>query len=182
MTRPAGLSVGGSKAPPPLPAGTGAPPPAAATPAAPLTPEEKAEKMSRIRAKVAAEILSTEQSYVESLTVLCDLFYEPAKQILSPEEVQGLFSNIAVIASFNKTFLAELQKRVGAWTNDSEIADLFDKYAQFLKVRSRLRLRLRFRGGAVRDGRVQQDTRRRWQSRTGQGTVRHGRARYGRAG
>ncbi len=90
--------------------------------------------MSRIRAKVAAEILSTEQSYVESLTVLCEVFVEPAKQALSPEEVSGLFSNIAVIASFNKTFLGELQTRLGAWTSESEIADLFDKYAQFLKM------------------------------------------------
>lgn len=96
----------------------------------------KQARMYRIRDKVAHEILSTEKSYVESLNVVCDIWLAglQASDVLSPEQLQALFSNIQVIRSFNKEFYHVLEDRLDKWEDSTTLADLFVKHAPFFRM------------------------------------------------
>jgi len=110
-----------------------------------LTPEQKeAEKLAkreRIRTKVAFEIESTELSYVESLETLVKTFIEPltaalpSEPIISKEDINNLFSNIASIAVLNRKFLTDLSARLVGWSNSTtQIGDVFLGFCPFFKM------------------------------------------------
>jgi hypothetical protein len=63
-------------------------------------------KRERTRRRIVGEIISTEQSYVDSLALLESVFIKPLQATLQAETVRTLFSNIQVqLLSFNHPFL-----------------------------------------------------------------------------
>jgi hypothetical protein len=118
--------------------------------AAPLSEEEaaaakaaeKAAKRERIRTKVAFEIESTEQSFVESLEALVRLYLQPLQTaadsddpILDKDEVSALFSNIHSICTLNKKFLSDFSARLQGWDNNATcIGDIFVSFAPIFKM------------------------------------------------
>eukprot|EP00466_Bigelowiella_natans_P003288 jgi/Bigna1/80538/fgenesh1_pg.72_\ len=69
---------------------------------------EKMAKRKRVRKRAIEEILSSEKSYVDSLTTVCNLFIfplktlakEPREEILSFEDIATVFSNIEPTVDF----------------------------------------------------------------------------------
>jgi len=67
---------------------------------------EKMAKRKRVRKRAIEEILSSEKSYVDSLTTVCNLFIfplktlakEPREEILSFEDIATVFSNIELLS------------------------------------------------------------------------------------
>lgn len=95
-------------------------------------PEEKA-KHERLRASVAAEILSSERTYVSQLETLIEVFLTPLRsltqgtsgsEIIDAEDVDNIFSNIQIIYGFNKEFLTALEGRLETWTDAQCIGDV----------------------------------------------------------
>ncbi|KAL7718098.1 Rho guanine nucleotide exchange factor [Entamoeba marina] len=86
---------------------------------------------------VAQELLSTEESYVQQLTVLVKNVVEPQLQqnaLLTPEQCKKIFSDIQMILSVNEQFLKSFQSIIHHWTSESKIGGLFIKLAPFLKI------------------------------------------------
>jgi len=84
------------------------------------------------RNKIAQEILATEQTYVNSLKVVVQLFLEPLrdpanKQIITTEDLRSIFSEIEVILGYNGKLLGEIEQRMEAWSFDSCLGDIFSK-------------------------------------------------------
>ncbi|KAJ2706918.1 hypothetical protein FB645_001213 [Coemansia sp. IMI 203386] len=101
------------------------------------------------RAKVAAEILETERTYVSGLGLIEKLYISPlllsAQQpaaILSRKEVRQMFANFPDIITLSRELLSQLESRLGPDANptwDAEtgrIGDIFLRIAPFLKMYS----------------------------------------------
>ncbi|KAJ2160311.1 hypothetical protein GGF46_002357 [Coemansia sp. RSA 552] len=101
------------------------------------------------RAQVAAEILATEQSYVDGLDLIEKLYIAPllasAQQqapILSRKEVRQLFANFPDIITLSRELLSQLEARLGPSVHPpwdpatGRIGDIFMRIAPFLKVYS----------------------------------------------
>lgn len=80
------------------------------------------DKAKRMRKTVVDEVLSTEQSYVDSLGTLVLLMRKPlmaasmsSKPILNAQQIETLFSNVNMIYDVNKRFLDELEIRIRNW-------------------------------------------------------------------
>eukprot|EP00466_Bigelowiella_natans_P006196 jgi/Bigna1/145246/aug1.96_g19954 len=89
------------------------------------------KKMSTKRQKVEAEIISSEEVYVKNLNELIKHFIHPLKsnqELLDPEDILKLFSNIELLCGFHVVFLADLKKK------DKEIHLTFQRMADFLKM------------------------------------------------
>lgn len=93
------------------------------------------------REKIARELLETEEKYVQALSAMVDVYYNPlmallneGKPILSYEEIETLFSVISVIHGLHKTFLTKLSDRLKKWTWDCSIGDLFIDLCRALKI------------------------------------------------
>jgi hypothetical protein len=105
-----------------------------------LSPEEKAaekaEKNKRVRRQISREIMTTEMTYVEGLAALVEVAmeYMRVNEVLTDVETQTLFSQAATIYTCNKNFCAELQARVEAYTDDTQLADLFVKFAPYFRM------------------------------------------------
>jgi len=104
---------------------------------------EKAAKRKRNRQRVIDEILSSEQSYVNSLTVLCNYFIfpmkklarEPKEAVLTSEEIQTIFSNIELLRSLNQTFMDNIKKEIDKGTEEkTDIGKTFMEFSQFFKM------------------------------------------------
>jgi hypothetical protein len=65
-------------------------------PPAVSVPEDEATKKQRFRRRVADEILSTEQSYVDSLRTVLDVFLDSMKNVLSKQDVESIFCDLPV--------------------------------------------------------------------------------------
>eukprot|EP01088_Endostelium_zonatum_P014587 TRINITY_DN3260_c0_g1_i1.p1 TRINITY_DN3260_c0_g1~~TRINITY_DN3260_c0_g1_i1.p1 ORF type:complete len:1010 (-),score=251.87 TRINITY_DN3260_c0_g1_i1:132-3161(-) len=67
---------------------------------------------SKMRAKVVEEFISTEESYVSDLSVICQIFLEPIKKhhMMDKPTIQTVFGNIESLYSVNSTFLASLKQ------------------------------------------------------------------------
>lgn len=105
-------------------------------------------KRQRKRGMIAAEILSTEDSYVRSLQQLVECFYRPMcslaeheshNRFRSPaatmEDVQVIFSNIVIIFEFQTTFLAQLREEYNHWPEKPQcIGAVFVRMGAFLKL------------------------------------------------
>ena len=94
------------------------------------------------RALIAAEILSTEETYVDSLGALLSCYIQPLlnvcrdlhRRILSEEQIASLSSNISAIALFNGKFLSDLSQRVDQWSAETKIGDLFIEFAHYFAM------------------------------------------------
>jgi len=93
--------------------------------------EEKEEKELK-RETVVAELISTEGSYLHNIQTLIFKFLHPlrsdSKIGVSKAQVEAIFSNIELLASFHTTFLMALQQ------NQKKISTVFLKYADYLKL------------------------------------------------
>lgn len=93
------------------------------------------------RARVATEILSTENVYVKSLKMIKSLFLDPLmastsspKPLLPLDDVKSIFSSLEVIVAYNERLLSQLQPRVESWSPNQRLGDIFIQICGFLKV------------------------------------------------
>ena len=108
-----------------------------------LTALSDTDKLSRLRAKIANEILTSETNYVESLSTLLGCFLQPlqtacnspdVKPIVTEEQLSILSSNINQIAQLNARFLSDIQDRIESWTEETCLGPLFLEFAHFFKI------------------------------------------------
>lgn len=85
-----------------------------------------------LRDKAAKEVLTSEQSYVKSLTQLAEVWQPGLKKLISEEDYQVIFGNIEQIRVLNLSLLTELEKRMRAWNDTQKIADVFIKLSASL--------------------------------------------------
>lgn len=108
--------------------------------------EEKAVGSEDKRHQVAAEMLSTEKTYVSNLELVTKCYMEPLKALaitdegkekgISPQTIRLLFSNTAILLKYNQTLLVDLQSRLTTWGRNSKLGDIFMKMASFLMIYS----------------------------------------------
>lgn len=97
--------------------------------------------MATQRKRVAEELLSTEETFVENLRILCDVFIGPLEQrekkfprIVHEPRLAVFFSSIKQLFALNFKLASDLQSRVKS-TNETQIlGDLFRSYAPYFKM------------------------------------------------
>jgi len=96
----------------------------------------RCRKLHAYRSRVAAEILSTEETFVHVVTSIVELFLEPMRRdgMLDEAALRAIFSNIEIIAGINRTLLEDLRERHGAWHPNQCVGDIFLGITDFLKV------------------------------------------------
>ncbi|KAL6062833.1 putative Cell division control protein CDC24 [Balamuthia mandrillaris] len=100
------------------------------------------EKLNRTRNEIAREIVTTEESYVQSLDLAINVFFEPLlhslsndrSPILSESEVTAIFSTIKDIFALHSSFLSKLNERYSDWTEKTKLADIFLAQVDSFKV------------------------------------------------
>eukprot|EP00029_Vermamoeba_vermiformis_P001685 TRINITY_DN118_c1_g1_i2.p1 TRINITY_DN118_c1_g1~~TRINITY_DN118_c1_g1_i2.p1 ORF type:complete len:446 (-),score=91.32 TRINITY_DN118_c1_g1_i2:217-1554(-) len=109
------------------------------SPDTPISKEEQA-KLNRKREAIAREILTTEQTYVKLLKVLCWSWRQPlveatnsGKSIVKYEEVKTIFSIAPDILTIHQKILEGIEGRLANWTEEQKIADIFLDNADTLK-------------------------------------------------
>mmetsp|Transcript_11571 Transcript_11571/g.17276 ORF Transcript_11571/g.17276 Transcript_11571/m.17276 type:complete len:664 (+) Transcript_11571:56-2047(+) len=102
---------------------------------------ERASRHHRNRKRAAEELVSTERSYVRSLDIMCDHFYEPmlkalkrGKPILSKKDINTLFADISTLRHLNKKFLTDLKKRVDDYSPSTQIGDILLDFSPYFKM------------------------------------------------
>eukprot|EP00727_Mastigamoeba_balamuthi_P005512 m51a1_g1580 putative domain containing protein (651) ;mRNA; r:111795-113951 len=106
--------------------GSHTPPPAPAA-------DDDERKLAR-RAKVAAELLATEQTYVRQLSKIIFVFAKPLKAVLEQEELDGLFANLPAIRSLHQALIGDLTERIQSWDDDTTVGDLFQEASRSFKL------------------------------------------------
>eukprot|EP00727_Mastigamoeba_balamuthi_P006469 m51a1_g2442 putative domain containing protein (1553) ;mRNA; r:861225-867164 len=93
------------------------------------------EKKLALRNEVAHEIHKSEQSYVESLELIAEVFQKPAAQMLNDQLQRRIFSNLQIILKYNQLLLKKINERMKDWDNsDQKLGDIFSQVVKFLKV------------------------------------------------
>ena len=98
--------------------------------------QEENEKLEE-RVIIAEEILYTEKTYVEGLTVLLEKFFKPlqAAKIIPLPSIRRIFSDIEVLFGFNCQFLKSLEGRISKWNeNEQKLGDIFLHGVEYLKM------------------------------------------------
>eukprot|EP01127_Copromyxa_protea_P009216 TRINITY_DN2157_c0_g1_i3.p1 TRINITY_DN2157_c0_g1~~TRINITY_DN2157_c0_g1_i3.p1 ORF type:complete len:804 (-),score=191.09 TRINITY_DN2157_c0_g1_i3:181-2592(-) len=101
-------------------------------------PEPQVKKFYR-RYHIASEILSSEESYVNGLRCLIQIYLANLKKIptdiLPPAALKDIFSNSEIIYGYNTIILKQLRARMAKWyTEEMSVGDIFLKFVDFLKV------------------------------------------------
>ncbi len=98
-------------------------------------------EMQTKRARVAKELLETEQTYVSSLEMMIRLYMKPLlasartpEAIMPRAKVQAIFSVVEVMTNLNKVLLEDLKKRLEAWHVEQVLGDIFLAMGDYLKV------------------------------------------------
>eukprot|EP01087_Luapelamoeba_hula_P006534 TRINITY_DN1660_c0_g1_i2.p1 TRINITY_DN1660_c0_g1~~TRINITY_DN1660_c0_g1_i2.p1 ORF type:complete len:888 (-),score=159.27 TRINITY_DN1660_c0_g1_i2:4-2667(-) len=109
-------------------------------PGAPGQPETPQDR----RTKIALEILHTERNYVSSLQELLKDYEQPlqsfAKSVSPPESkvtlegVKSIFGSLPSLLPLNAELLAQLERRIEGWNEESIVGDIFLTIAPFLKM------------------------------------------------
>jgi hypothetical protein len=101
------------------------------------------QKIIHIRNKVAAEIVSSEETYVHNLRVLIGTYVNPLRSvassmspILTHDELNKIFSNVEGILSLSEELLNSLKERLKNWNTQQRIGDVFLKLVSFFKIYS----------------------------------------------
>lgn len=109
------------------------------SPDTPISKEDQA-KLNRKREAIAKEILSTEQTYVKLLKVLCWTWRQPlveatnsGKSVVIYEEIKTIFSIAPDILTIHQKILEGIEQRLANWTDEQKIADIFLDNADTLK-------------------------------------------------
>ncbi|KAL6078789.1 Rho guanine nucleotide exchange factor (GEF) 17 [Balamuthia mandrillaris] len=122
----------------------------AAPPAAPSLTRDEEQRLYMRRRFIAQEIMDTETHYVTALAFVIEKYYEPltnkaklggkaSSNLLTGEEVNGVFSYIEAIYSLNNSFCTDLKAQmVHLNANDTQLClgDLFITTASFMKMYS----------------------------------------------
>jgi CRP-like cAMP-binding protein len=141
------------------------PPPDSANPAARLQMQQKAAESesppsgslvdslsasaaggnAERRARIVAEFLQTERTFVEALSVLTDVYHAPLRQarppILAPADLSKIFDTVQALRACNTRFMLALASRVEPWADANCIGDCLlsligelDVYLQFVNI------------------------------------------------
>jgi hypothetical protein len=102
------------------------------------------DQLMEERQKIAMEILDTERTYVERLTILLEQFRDPlvAKvgkpdQILTDAAIQEIFKHLEPILHFHRELLQRLESRINvpSWNPvQGCLGDIFIRLAPYLKI------------------------------------------------
>lgn len=89
-----------------------------------MSADEKAQKRAVKRSMIAKEILATEMRYSEFLEVIVDVWLKPLQaaadkdsNILSREQINGIFSNVSLICDFHRQFARDMEECAKEWTD-----------------------------------------------------------------
>eukprot|EP01128_Nolandella_sp_AFSM9_P012250 TRINITY_DN909_c0_g1_i1.p1 TRINITY_DN909_c0_g1~~TRINITY_DN909_c0_g1_i1.p1 ORF type:complete len:1312 (+),score=310.70 TRINITY_DN909_c0_g1_i1:295-3936(+) len=101
--------------------------------------EGEDEERELKRKYIAMEILSTEESYVDSLARVGSAYMDPwmkaAEELeCDKADVRAVFGNIKLLSGFNKKLCGEIKKIVEEWDASSCMGPVFVKFAPFLKM------------------------------------------------
>ncbi|EGC28970.1 hypothetical protein DICPUDRAFT_159515 [Dictyostelium purpureum] len=98
--------------------------------------ESLEEKNKRFRIKIVKEIIVTEKDYVRDLYIVIDVFLNQIKEkgLLSPKDIQTLFSNIEILISVNSNVLKELEKHQDPTYENVNIGKAFLDMSHYLKM------------------------------------------------
>lgn len=91
-------------------------------------------KKEAYRARVAGEILQTEQLYVDNLNVLVQTFLLPLKDSQDVLGVSHIYAEIEVILAFSTLLLEDLKPIIAAWDHRSCIGEIFLRTCAYMKV------------------------------------------------
>eukprot|EP01102_Stenamoeba_stenopodia_P004102 TRINITY_DN1427_c0_g1_i3.p1 TRINITY_DN1427_c0_g1~~TRINITY_DN1427_c0_g1_i3.p1 ORF type:complete len:634 (-),score=150.70 TRINITY_DN1427_c0_g1_i3:88-1989(-) len=100
----------------------------------------KMEQAHKKRTLIVQEIIATEESYVNSLSVLIRLFLVPLREtaqtnpIVNATTIKTIFSEIEVIFNVNRLLLSDLKSRMSNWSPSQIISDVFLQMLDFLKT------------------------------------------------
>src|SRR5690606_3768582 len=91
---------------------------------------------TRVRINLINELINSERSYLNYLSLTFELYYEPLKnrkKALSKEELDGIFGNIPLLINLNRVILQDMENviREGRTT---ELGRVFGKLVPFLKM------------------------------------------------
>lgn len=93
----------------------------------------------RKRNEIANEIFRTEDTYVNQLQVLVDVYMkgleELGESVISAAKLRSIFSDVKVILGYNNVILKMLTERMKTWyASGQAVGDIFGKLADFLKT------------------------------------------------
>lgn len=92
---------------------------------------------ARVRNNIIRDIIKTEDTYIQGLTTLVNVFLTPLrtnkKKLLPEKDVKIIFSNAEQILSINKELFSALQEAMNSWPR-SKIGEVFMRMAPYLKV------------------------------------------------
>jgi len=95
-------------------------------------------KMQSTRARIVNEMLTTEESYVECLDTIVNVFVKPLRehdpQIISSAQIQMIFSNVEVIRSYNSIMLMDLKAANEKFSVHTRVGKIFLMLCDYLKV------------------------------------------------
>ncbi|EGC38713.1 hypothetical protein DICPUDRAFT_148631 [Dictyostelium purpureum] len=85
------------------------------------------------RKKLVESLMKSLCSFSESIKIILDLFYTPLKksELLSHEELKGIFSVIEMIGGFKQAILEDFKKYLSNW-NSANQAALYSTFSQFV--------------------------------------------------
>ncbi|GCB69433.1 hypothetical protein scyTo_0012426 [Scyliorhinus torazame] len=88
------------------------------------------------RTQLARETLSSEQSYVQTLEIVKDIYWAPLRAaleshraILSTANIHIIFSDILLILELNRDLLRDLRDRFSEWGPSQCLGDIFIKFS-----------------------------------------------------
>eukprot|EP01132_Coremiostelium_polycephalum_P005200 gene5200-6476_t len=99
-------------------------------------------KKNRHRNKCFKEIVATEESYVQGIAMIVNVFYQQIlwnskvspTPYLTAENITTIFSTINEIYSVNSELLARLRKKVDTWNHYEFLGEVFLDLGHFLKL------------------------------------------------
>ncbi|KAK5580528.1 hypothetical protein RB653_000548 [Dictyostelium firmibasis] len=85
-------------------------------------------KVYNRRYRIVKELLTTEQTYCNSLATKIDVFIIPLrnKSIISNDDLASIFSNSEVIHQFNSKFLTIIEEKINNWSINQSIGEVFN--------------------------------------------------------
>ena len=88
------------------------------------------------RQEVIYEIITTEQDYLNDLTLICDVYVNPLKKnkLVRPKDHAILFSNIEILQPVNMEILKSFLKRQEENKVIEQVADVFIRMSDYLKM------------------------------------------------
>eukprot|EP01091_Cochliopodium_minus_P011485 TRINITY_DN3264_c0_g1_i1.p1 TRINITY_DN3264_c0_g1~~TRINITY_DN3264_c0_g1_i1.p1 ORF type:complete len:204 (+),score=43.30 TRINITY_DN3264_c0_g1_i1:559-1170(+) len=92
----------------------------------------------------AKEILSTEESYLETLQLLVQVFIVPLKNDIQPKkklngivdnsDIKKCFSEIETLLGYSLSLRNDLKNKIANWTHNSTMGEIFTNFAPHLKI------------------------------------------------